>query len=341
MNKNSYKNLAVNILLLLASALFCTFILVFIIEARYFIETKNYLRCAWHDPNTKFDPELGWSPIPNRNINQPDSGVLSSNSLGFRSAEIDQNKKQIIILGDSFAWGFGVSDNETFPYYLGEMVSKSGYQVSNLAVSGYSIDQYYLFLKRHIDKFNNLKQIVLVIYSGNDLQDTGRNFNNGTRKPLFYFRNNNLVLTDNSINEYCLKNLFSRSYFLGRSGLMYKKSFIRTILNQIFGDKLLNSIEAQIVIINLLQRINELALSHNAKLLIVVNPSKEDLVEKSVSLKFFEYIFNKLKYNHINYILILKNQRELNSFYLMDGHYSKKGNMFLAKTVYEYLYKKL
>ncbi len=343
MSQINYKNLAVNISLSLVSIFICALLLVFIIEAKYFIETKKYLSYAWHDPNTQFDPELGWSPIPNKKFFARDWGTVTSNSLGFRSAEIDQNKKQIIVLGDSFTWGFGVSDTETFPCFLDEMVSKLGYQVSNLGVSGYDLGQYYLFLKRHINKFNNLKQVVLVINVQNDLICTAANFDNGKKKPLFIVRNNNLILTNKVINKHCLRNLFSRSYFLGMS---WPHNILGDLLSKAADDRVLSQKELQEVSVLLLQKVFELVLSHNAELLVILNPSEKDFIEKSDSLDYFEYIFSKLRVkgiSYIDYIAILKkeDQKELRGFYLDDGHYTRKGNMFLAKTIYEHLQNRL
>lgn len=337
------KDLIINISLSLVSIILCSLLIIIFIEARFFIKMQKYLSYAWHDPNTKFDSELGWGPIPNTKVYVPDWGTITSNSHGFRSAEIDRNKKQIIILGDSVAWGFSVSDKETFPYFLDKLVSNSGYQVSNLAVSGYDLGQYYLFLKKHIDKFNNLKQVVLVICTQNDLVCTGRNFDNGKRKPLFTIRNDDLMLTNNNISEYCLRNLFSRSYFLGK--YLPNKGLIGKALSQISGDKTLSSgNELEKVSRALLQKIYELILSHNAKLLVVLSPSTKDFIEKSASLNAFEYVFKELKLkdlSYIDYIEVLKKEdrKELKSLYLDDGHYTKKGNLLLAKTVYSHLSK--
>ena len=74
----------------------------------------------WHDPNTRFDQELGWSPIPNGEVQNHPWGKISSNSHGFRSEEIDRNQSHIIVLGDSVAWGYGVGDEETMPHYLNQ-----------------------------------------------------------------------------------------------------------------------------------------------------------------------------------------------------------------------------
>ena len=343
MNKINYKNLSANVLLSLVTILFCAILVVFVIEVRYFIQRKEYLSCAWHDPNTRFDSELGWSPIPNRKIYHPAWGTVSSNSLGFRSPEIDQNKNQIIVLGDSYAWGFGVSDTETFPYYLDKMVSKFNYQVLNLGVSGYGIDQYYLFLKRHISKFNKLKQVILLINVQNDFVGTAVNVDNGKKKPLFVVKNNNLILTNKDINEHCLRNLFSRSYFLGMG---WPDGIVGNTLSKMAGDKILSVNETEKVSVMLLQKIFEMVVDHNAKLLVVLKPSKKDFTKPTFHLRFFEYVFNKVRFkglSYIDYIEVLKkeNPKELNDFYLEDEHYNKKGNKFLAKTVYEQLRKEL
>ena len=301
---------------------------------------KEYLSHTWQDPNTQFDSALGWSPIPNRRINYPNWGLLSSNSHGFRSAEINQNKKQIIILGDSVAWGAGVSDTETFPHYLEEMVSRLGYQVSNLAVSGYDLGQYYLFLKKHINKFKNLKQVILVICTHNDLQCTGRNVCYGKRKPLFVLKNDDLILTNNDIKKYCLRNLFSKSYFLSK--FTQHECYIGTLLSQISGDQILGPSESEQISLTLLQKIYELVLNHNAELLVVLRPTRDDFIKKSPSLEWFEHIFHKVKtksLNYIDYIETLKEEKDLNDLYLDKdvAHFSKNGNLVLAKTVYEYL----
>ena len=90
------------------------------------------------------------------------------------------------------------------------MVSDKGYQVSNLAVSGYNLEQYYLFLNRHINKFKNIKYIVCVICTYNDLTGIGSNVLYGKRKPYFKIDNNHqLILKGNNIKQYCLRNILS------------------------------------------------------------------------------------------------------------------------------------
>ena len=343
MSELRFRDLIINISISLISIFLSAAFLFFVLEVRHYIKNKEYLNQAWHDPNTQFDPELGWSPIPSRRIYYPGWGTISSNSLGFRSAEIDKSKNQIIILGDSVAWGFRVSDTETFPYFLDNLSLESGYQVSNLAVSGYGIDQYYLFLKRHIDKFNKLKAVVLVVTTYNDLANTATNCCYGKRKPLFMKKDNDLILTNSSINKYCLRNLFSNSYFFGNPELEKKK--VGKFLGLIAGDKSLTQREGGEVAAHLFQKIYTLTLDHNAKFLVVLSPYKSDFIQKSEALKWLEYVFDTVKISDlscIDYIETLKNnQKELDSIYLDEGHYTKKGNLLLAETVYKYLQKEL
>ncbi|MBI1858579.1 MAG: hypothetical protein HYR97_05645, partial [Candidatus Melainabacteria bacterium] len=185
----------------------------------------------------------------------------------------------------------------------------------------------------------SLKQVILVIYTGNDLICTGRNVCYGKRKPLFIIKDNDLILANENIKKYCLRNLFSKSYFLGKffehTGAMGK------LLSRISGDKILDAKEATDISLNLLQRIYELTLSHGADLLVILSPAKDDFTEKSPSLNLFQYAFRHTKLkklNHIDYIEILKKENELDSLYLDTAHFSKTGNLVLAKTIYEHLH---
>lgn len=96
------------------------------------------------------DPVLGWVHQKNKKaILKLDYGQteLQTNSIGLRGArEYDKHKaegsKRIVMLGDSFVFGWGVPDTETFSAQLERRDSKP--EVLNLGVAGYGIDQIYL-----------------------------------------------------------------------------------------------------------------------------------------------------------------------------------------------------
>lgn len=79
-----------------------------------------------------YDPELGSRLVPNLRGRITLPGLYSfefaHNSLGMRATGIVDNKharSRILILGDSFAYGWGVNDKETFAYLLEERLSRT------------------------------------------------------------------------------------------------------------------------------------------------------------------------------------------------------------------------
>ncbi len=67
------------------------------------------------------------------------SETVTTDSRGFRSQEIDDGKKVIAILGDSYAFGFGVRDEETNPAVIAALLP--AFAVVNTGVNGYNIEQ--------------------------------------------------------------------------------------------------------------------------------------------------------------------------------------------------------
>lgn len=86
--------------------------------------------------------------------------VVRINSLGFRGAEPDKNKENIIILGDSMVYGHGVSNEESFSFLLQKKVEKN---VFNAGVKGFGSDQSLILLREIIEK----QKVKMIIFSFN------------------------------------------------------------------------------------------------------------------------------------------------------------------------------
>lgn len=86
-------------------------------------------------------PGLDYELAPN--VETVAQGVrVKTNSYGMRDDEpLAQPARRIVVLGDSFAFGFGVPQEETFPILLEQEINKGQevYDVLNLAVAGYAI----------------------------------------------------------------------------------------------------------------------------------------------------------------------------------------------------------
>ena len=76
--------------------------------------------------------------------------MVRTNSLGWRDDEPDSRKK-VLVIGDSFTFGWGVNNNETIPYNLEEIYNNE-YDFINLGdTAGRSPDSYATYLRLHKD----------------------------------------------------------------------------------------------------------------------------------------------------------------------------------------------
>ena len=96
-------------------------------------------------------------------------------------------KQRILVLGDSFAWGFGVGQEEMFAKVLERMLGDV--EVINAGVSGYGTDQELLWYKAEGVRYN--PDLVIIDVCGNDLYENSHDFVNDLyHKPRFVLDSN-------------------------------------------------------------------------------------------------------------------------------------------------------
>jgi hypothetical protein len=90
--------------------------------------------------------------------------TIDTNRYGFRGLDWDLSpeRKNIVILGDSFAFGWGVNWEETIGQILERKLQKidSSYQVINLAIPGWDID----LIIQSLELYKDLLNPVAVVY---------------------------------------------------------------------------------------------------------------------------------------------------------------------------------
>ncbi len=86
-------------------------------------------------------PYLVVEPRPSSRYVSKDGVLFSHNKLGMRGKDVDVLKKhgfkRILVMGGSSTYCVGVSDNQTWPYFLQEKLG-TGYEVLNSGVPGYT-----------------------------------------------------------------------------------------------------------------------------------------------------------------------------------------------------------
>lgn len=143
-----------------------------------------------------YDPSKGWMSKPNlRDVKAFNDKILNINSKGLRgkkdfSYSKTKDKLRILILGDSFTFGDEVSDDETYAYYLQEMLPHT--EVINMGVHGYGHDQMLILFKEEGIKYR--PDIVLLGFLPLDMSRNLLDFRDFA-KPRFVLERGELKLT--------------------------------------------------------------------------------------------------------------------------------------------------
>ncbi len=182
--------------LLKKTALTCGSIIVLLIILELFLRVSGYKVATFypHGEFHNYDPELGWIQKPNHKaiFEGLDFKVtVTSNSQGFRDREYSIEKppetKRVIVLGDSFAWGWGVENDEVFTEVAERQLNKV--EILNLGHSSYGTDQELLLWKRLGQRFS--PDLTAVVFYSNDIED-----NSGPtgERPQFILKDGTLSL---------------------------------------------------------------------------------------------------------------------------------------------------
>jgi hypothetical protein len=152
----------------------------------------------------RYDAQIGWRLNANwqgRHSHYDYEAHYSTNAYGFRG-DVNLVKKpadteRLALLGDSFTFGLGVNDDETFAVGLSRL--DQGREYLNLGFPGYSTDQEYLYIEQFHRTFN-IDHIVLIIYLGNDLLDIALDYplQADNAKPYFSLNARSELMLENT-----------------------------------------------------------------------------------------------------------------------------------------------
>lgn len=99
------------------------------------------------------------------------AGVYSKvriNNMGLRGPDIEEHrKKRVLVIGDSYAFGYGVEEEHTLPSQLSDKLDA---EVINGGVWGFGPDSEYLMM-RHFVPLLQPNLVILTLFPRNDLRD--------------------------------------------------------------------------------------------------------------------------------------------------------------------------
>src|SRR5216684_2300276 len=142
----------------------------------------------------RFDRELGWAPIENITWGEKGDDFVHQNQFGLRGPDDMQLKrtsggKRTLVLGDSYVWGVGVSQEELF---------------TTAEVHG--TNQEYLFYLLRGQKFD-VDQVVVAFTLYNDVENNLAPKQYSYLKPYFTLNGDQLVLHDDHVRYSIVDNL--------------------------------------------------------------------------------------------------------------------------------------
>ncbi len=308
----------------------------------------------------EYNLNLGWYHQRNKKAFLKKNGFeieINTNSQGFRGKreyEIEKpaGVRRIVALGDSFFFGWGVKDNETFAAKLEQ--KNTNLEVINLSVAGYGIDQI-LVAYRSIGKAYH-PDIVLVGIFPEDFWRATRSFSDsGYAKPYFYLsENKELILNNvpvpkqfklnaNQFPEVIKRNPIENMLIYSSVYRSLKRGFIhfQKSLGWTDPETTVGWILGREILIHLVQEIHEM----NARpILVVVSPDRwmETEQNESIYLALLRFA-QRENIELIDTVPVLRQavkKSKLTDYYIHnDGHWTERAHQLVADLLNDYFKK--
>ena len=337
------RGILINLSLILVSILFTLFLSEIALRLLGF---KPMYVSPERDRFWKYDSVLGWAHEPGQEgtFETPQFRThvrINENGLRDRphSYEPQNNMQRILVLGDSFAWGYGVEESERFSQLLEESLD---IEVINAGVSGYSTDQELLWYQREGIKYET--DLVLLVVAGNDVGDNEQQLVNTIYyKPKFVLENGQLVVTGYPVPKtgpkgrliYSLSQRSALTYFLVQRYFdlrsLYKKASVNSDQASSPAGGTGTEREPFKLTIALVDEMRDIAESRNAKFMIVAT----DRWWNSPSSETYEDFISALRAEGF-LVLDVESLPGFDPEEMLirdDGHWNPSGHEFVAEEI--------
>lgn len=271
--------------------------------------------------------------------------------LGARVTGDGRGRTPLIpILGDSFTFGIGVEDDETFASHLAR---KSGRRVLNLGVPGFSLKEELNVVELMHEELGSPPLYVFVAYAGNDLYETWARraaqpapSGAAPKSPPWYARANALVnhhplLRKSYLLQFSRQSLLT---FLDPSRKTGMSFLFRLIRDEAFLEECIRVYSKQ------MERLERLGRENSFDTIFVVIPAKYQIDQEQFEAKAVYYGIDGAHldphaptralveiYEHFGFPVIdasgcLQNSGSVATlYYVQDGHFTGAGHRAFAR----------
>jgi len=380
-NMRKIKPLIQNLLVLFVTLLIIVFFVEVSLRILYPQQTLKSMQESSRKIFVKYD-YLPFSLKPNSediHITEEFNIHIKINSKGFRNKEFSLEKSanttRIMVFGDSFTFGHGVEENETYSAFLEDIFGEEKVEVINAGYkAAMSPDSYYLFLKNEISKYKP-DIVIFGIWVGNDLTDINDNEwlevdNKGLplniKSKLYYVDESNRLRNKNFIDDGSLYRTignflwkYSQTYNLVRNKFSFLLIKIRKSVQDdfdcIYCDGFNKKHESTWKDMKLIMEASkEIANSNSFELIVAILPTKEQVDNKEWEryINFhkdreivmerpqteFKEILDSLDIGYIDLLPDFQKLNVDNSFYFEnEPHWNVNGHDLVAQKLYNYI----
>ena len=304
-----------------------------------------------------------WGPVPY---------IVEANSLGFRGPELKDSaakaKMRIAALGDSVTDGAFVDNNETYPFFLQEILRNMGSDVDviDAAHMGGSIDKEFAIFKRNVLPLH--PDIVILTFVTNDIAEIWGKSKEDLVSGIIERPEagiGNFILVKTAVGEFIfdayLKLRFSNyrkmrqetQDFSNRynieggdhyyeNSLLFNERFRDTdglILNEPFSEEVGKHIDNYIYALRVL---NEVCTSNNIKLVFVYFPAYSQIYDNSTSIRIRHILAEASDQLGISFLDLTpffqaKGKNTVLHMAPLDYHLNPAGNKVMAAAIANYL----
>lgn len=356
------KNELLKNLILFAFVLIVCFLIIEV-SLRIFFPVSEYL----YEKNTFIlDDDVGYLLSPNLNydLKQLEFNVnLQTNQFGFRDPtfnlkNLDENTINILSIGDSFTFGYGVEENETFNSIIETNLNQiTPTNIYSIGLGGYGTIQEIILSKKYIPTINP-EYVIINFYVGNDIRNNYY-FNKGRK---WHLHKGHLVTTkynslsiSQKIDLFFGKHLYTVKYIKATFG---RNPALQKLYNKIRKTKEVEKGIAQFkktytdseyedfyITEKAILDYNDYLKSQKTPLLINIIPAKYQLAEnlKNIQATSNNIDVNELDFNKPNNLLIdlcnnnaniecvdlteeFKNKNPEELYFKVDGHWNRNGH---------------